>query len=364
MFKRKSLSVVTFALLVILSVASVRAQVTVLLHQPPPNRLNVEDLWKIDLTNNTGKTISVKLRGTATESSEGLIFEGSSSVFDLAPGFTKVSIPEISPLDVSYANEKYKEIVTRTGSVPAGDYQVCISVLYAKSGEELGKDCIQQQVAHPTPPQLISPADGANATEEYPIFTWMPPVPITPGHQASYELKIVEVLNNQSPIDAMQSNPAWFEKKGIKTTSLKYSTSARAFEKGKEYAWQVTAEVEDKNWVIGKSGVWRFTYKEQPEGKPLIIKNISEGDILASMVVIIADVGERTDIVECSFYVRWDNEWLLIAKDSEFEDEWWTEVDTYAWVTLGNRDGELKVVAKTKKGKILESEPIKIIVSN
>ena len=82
------------------------------------------------------------------------------------------------------------------------------------------------------------------------------------------------------------------------------------------------------------------------------------------MVVIIADVGERTDIVECSFYVRWDNEWLLIAKDSEFEDEWWTEVDTYAWVTLGNRDGELKVVAKTKKGKILESEPIKIIVSN
>ncbi|HFE63375.1 MAG TPA: hypothetical protein ENK14_03030 [Caldithrix sp.] len=264
MIKRKSLFVVTLAFLIIFSVVSVYSQVTVVIHQPPPDQLKVEHLWKLDLINNTDSTFTVKLRGMVTETSEGLILEASSSEFKLPPGFMQITRPEeISPIDVSYANTKYKEIIIRTGSVPAGDYEACIYVLHAQSGAELGKDCIQQQVSHPTPPQLISPADGAQITEKFPVFTWLPPIPIPPGQQASYKLKIVEILTNQSPIDAMQSNPAYFEQEDITSTSFQYPISARALYVPKPpepydgfYAWQVTALVGGTE--IGKSEVWSF----------------------------------------------------------------------------------------------------------
>ncbi len=378
MFKRKILSFVALTLLIVFSTVSANAQVTPRLHQPPPNRLNVEDLWKIDLTNNTGKTLSVKLRGTATEATQGIVFEGTSSVFKLKPGFTPISLPDIEPLDVSWANEEVKTIVTQTGSVPAGSYQVCIFVLDAETEKELGRDCIQQQVAHPTPPQLISPADGANVTEEHPVFTWMPPVPTPPGQQISYEVKIVEILDNQSPTDAIQSNPAWFEEKGISTTSFQYPTSARKFEPGRRYGWQVTYFIRPNialsavmrlytKMIEGlKSEVWSFRYKEKlPREQYVSITRPSEGDTLGSVEYIEVDVGDRKDIKEISFYISWDGKkWELLGIDKNPENGWGLEIDTYALILSGTREGYVKVIAKTEKGKALESKPSRIVIVN
>lgn len=82
-------------------------------------------------------------------------------------------------------------------------------------------------------PELISPQDGAVIQDEYPVFTWMPPMPIPPGQEITYVVKIVEILNGQTKEEAMQSNPAWFENKDIQTTSFQYPVSARKFKAGK-----------------------------------------------------------------------------------------------------------------------------------
>ena len=260
----KALIVAALAVLISSLSASVNAQVVVTIHQPPPEQLNVEHLWNFSLTNNTQETYKVYLRGTATKEREGLIFEGISQTFTLPAGFVgRVSLPEISPIDVKYSKREYEDVVLKTGSVPEGFYTVCIYLINAENGEELAQDCIRQQVAHPSPPQLISPADGATVEDEFPVFAWMPPMPLP--QEVSYDLKIVEILAGQSPVDAMQSNPAWFEEEGILQTSFRYPVAARGFESGKSYCWQIQA-IDSDGFPIGenegKSEVWSFQFGE------------------------------------------------------------------------------------------------------
>jgi len=56
----------------------------------------------------------------------------------------------------------------------------------------------------------------------------------------------------------MKGNKAWFEKKGIKTTSFSYPKSAKGFEEGKTYAWKVSSssnESEVRSFIVGGIGV-------------------------------------------------------------------------------------------------------------
>jgi len=281
---RKKFNVSIFTLIVVLILsftAKVNSQVIVKLQYPPPNQVNIDDLWKLQtITNTTQKNYIIYLHGTVTNNDNGdRIWTGNSSSFDLEAGYSGPVEPStLEPVSGNF-NHKYdkaKEIAIRTGSLPAGNYTLCVYVKNADNDQELGKDCIQVNVAHPSPPELISPQDGAVIQDEYPVFTWMPPMPIPPGQEITYVVKIVEILNGQTKEEAMQSNPAWFENKDIQTTSFQYPVSARKFKAGKKYAWQLICFM-DPNLAYGlKSEVWSFEYLSSTFG---IIKILEpEGD--------------------------------------------------------------------------------------
>ena len=258
-----------FAVLILSFTAKVNSQVIVKLQYPPPNQVNIEDVWKLQLiTNTTENLYHVYLYGTVTNDDNGdLIWEGNSSVFNLTANYSGPIEPsDLDPVSGKF-NSKYdkiKEIAIRTGTLPAGNYAFCITVINADAGEEggeLGKDCIQVSVAHPSPPELISPQDGAVIEEDYPIFTWMSPMPIPLGEMITYHLIIYELHDGQTKEEAMQSNPVWFEEKDITSTSFQYPVSARNFEMGGRYAWQIICFM-DPNLSNGlKSEVWSFEYK-------------------------------------------------------------------------------------------------------
>ena len=255
-------------------------QVAVSLLPPPPNQLNVEDLWRLTLTNNSADAIQVILRGEALEKTEGLLFEASSSVFMLEPGFTTVMAGEIGPIDVGYGNPEYQEYISRTGSAPSGTYTVCVNAVTAETMEVLGSDCIQQSIEEIPPPELVSPLNGDVVMEEYPLFSWQVNPEQTGDVGINYTLRIVELLGNQSPYEAMESNPAWFEESGISMNSFTYPVGARSFNEGgfegmnieeyfremdsypeNTYCWQVQSFDEDDNPLgenEGKSEVWVF----------------------------------------------------------------------------------------------------------
>jgi len=235
-----------------------QAQVQVKLQQPPPNQLRAADLWKLTLNNTTRTTYSIRLEGTLDEADEGRVATGNSGIISLPPGTKAITYDDVKlGGSVNFKAGTWRETFTRTGNAPSGEYTICIYVK-TEAGDELGRDCIQQSIEITSPPMLVSPADGETIPEgQTPIFTWLPPTPAP--RDVKYSLKIVEVLGNQSPNEAMQRNRAWFEKKDIRTTTLTYPLSARKLEAGKRYAWSVES-----------NGIWSevFSFTIGKEIKP------------------------------------------------------------------------------------------------
>jgi hypothetical protein len=263
MFYRKNLFIAALTFMVFLISVFTNAQgVIVKLKQPPPNQWNVEDMWQLTLTNTSQDSYNVYLYGTVEEAGAGMIFEGTSNPFELLPYFSGPVYPgDLEPIDEIYTNDDYEEILLKTGTLPEGTYTICIYVMNNyEPNEELGSDCIIQPILHPSPPELIFPVDETIIEEDLPVFVWLPPMPLPLGDMITYHLCIMEILDGQTAIEATEANPAWFKETGILSTSFQFPISAREFEQGITYAWQVTAVVEDKNWVIGKSEVWSFNY--------------------------------------------------------------------------------------------------------
>jgi hypothetical protein len=238
-----------------------QAQVIVTLFQPPPNQWNVADLWNLSLTNPTSTSHQIFLYGTVESDNDGVIFSGTSAEFNLAANFSgRIPVQNLEPADVGYANGEYEETVRRTGMLPEGTYTICITVKEVISDKELGKTCIKQPIMHPSPPQLVSPIDESIVKESLPSFVWIPPAPLTGVGNVLYTLRIVELLDGQVPIEAMDANPAFYTDKNIMSTNQLFPISARPFVIGNNYAWQVTAISSKQHFEIGKSEVWSFTY--------------------------------------------------------------------------------------------------------
>jgi hypothetical protein len=108
------------------------------------------------------------------------------------------------------------------GQLPSGDYDICVDVINAATGDILGTDCVTQEVLLVSQVALVYPTDALTLLPEnkYPIFTWIPPVPVAKGTQLTYKLKIVDVYGMQSGYDAMQSNPLYYSNSSIKSTSF------------------------------------------------------------------------------------------------------------------------------------------------
>ena len=256
--KKKILRFSLLAILILLFAANSYSQIIVNLQQPPPNQWHVEDMWQLTLTNTSQESCNVYLYGTVEEADAGLIFEGTSATFTLEPNYSGlVYRSDLEPADVEFTNDDYEDIVQKTGTLPAGTYTICI---YVKSvdGEDMGYDCKIQIIAHPSPPELISPVDEANVTEELPVFLWLPPMPM--GEFVTYSIKIVELLDGQIPIEAMEANPAFYLEEDIPATSFQFPIFARPFKSGINYAWKVTA-ISGYGLVIGESPVWSYNYE-------------------------------------------------------------------------------------------------------
>ncbi len=243
----------TILFLTVILITNLQAQneVIILLKQPPPNQLGIGDLWNLELNNTTDRDLKIYVKGTVTEENEGLIIEGKSKVFTVKAGKTNYKYKDFSNAEVKYNNSRYKEIITRTGNAPEGNYTICVTA-YSETGETVSlENCISQSVKITGRITLISPVDGEKVDSKLPvIFSWTP----LQG-TSTYRIKIVEVSQNQSVEEAMSKNKAFFEQSGIKMTSFEFPTTKIKFEEGKKYAWVV---LNDEGTI--RSEIIRFTY--------------------------------------------------------------------------------------------------------
>jgi hypothetical protein len=243
------------------------------------NQLKIADLWNLSVINTSNNDYRIYLQGSASESKDGLIAEAKTPAFDLKAHETKSFTPNnIGSADISWKNNKYKEIIIRTGGAPAGNYTICVYAKRETTDEELGRDCKERMVEIMSPVVLISPDDGASVNEKNPVFTWLPP----PGaRNVTYSLKITEIFGGQSPEEAISKNTAFFEMKDIRAPMQIYPASGKNFEAGKRYAWQVKAfsgdspVSESETWVITIGAIMSpGTMITRQEAIDIIIKKV------------------------------------------------------------------------------------------
>ena len=129
-------------------------------------------------------------------------FAGSSNVLLTAADLFSLSMMNISPT--------YQKKLERTGNLPSGTYQLCVQVLRLPDlGPASQKVCRNFFLAAMQLPILMMPADGQELEEKLAqsaiLFRW---TPLTPRLAAApnYRIQVFEVLERQSPLQALRSN--------------------------------------------------------------------------------------------------------------------------------------------------------------
>lgn len=237
---------------------SVEAQVIVRLDTPPPFKFKIEDFWKITLEN-PGNAINVYLVAAAERISDGVrLADATSSVFNMPQGTKRINASEISPIDVNKYSDEIEKTLDRFGTLPDGDYRICVNVVSVESNLVIGFDCQEVSVLTLTQPELLSPMNKEIVLDVFPVFNWLPAFAIPSGSSVTYSLVITEILERQTPEYSMISNPPWFVENSIKNNLFRYPLGARPLINGQRYAWRLLSFID--GILLAESEVREFTF--------------------------------------------------------------------------------------------------------
>jgi hypothetical protein len=256
----------------------------------PANLWRIEDILNVRIENKTSQSLkNVYLVATVDQVGISELFEITSGKFTLTPLFFGVVNPsDLEPIRVADLNLEFsafaRDVAVQTGSLPAGTYHICVRAISDSTSECIGEGCVDQEVAHPSPPELINPVNEGFVMEDLPVFSWLPPMPSTVD--LKYNIEIVEMLDGQTPIEAIESNLEWFYQNELNTTSFQYPLGERAFINGVRYAWRIEALMGQQ--ILGSdvnpkilSQVWSFTFMGQESSglnEEYFVNLVSPGD--------------------------------------------------------------------------------------
>ncbi|MGH2552982.1 MAG: hypothetical protein ACRDEB_04655, partial [Chitinophagaceae bacterium] len=131
---------------------------------------------------------------------------------------------DVIPLEIMIFNGKFKTSLDRSGKLPAGGYELCVQLVSPGTFQRLSEERCRSfniasfQLAIPIMPfyeQVLKPELAQTAI----TFRWAPvsPAPSTP---VTYRILVFEVLENQTPMQALRSNQPLLNKDVIGTTQF------------------------------------------------------------------------------------------------------------------------------------------------
>jgi hypothetical protein len=229
------------------------AQVSIIMYPLPQQQLKPADMFRADVLN-AGTASQVYFIGTITQKGQKVV-SAKSQVITLNTGSTQLNETMLAP-----AYSFFSSAVEQTGSLPYGNYTICLKAYLLNGIEETAIACEDIELMPLSPPLLLNPENESSIIEEYPLLVWLPPMPVG-KEKVVYDLKLVEIMPNQTAYDAIQRNFALLEQKNISGTSLQYPANAMKLDVGKKYAWKVNAYTADRK-LIGETEVWWFTKDE------------------------------------------------------------------------------------------------------
>ncbi len=153
----------------------------------------------------------------------------------------------------------YKQVLA-TGAFPPDDYTYTVTVKDLKTLQTVSDSNVTTITNTKNNPELILPGALFTDPEQtvsiaQPLFQWF-------GQQDKYNFTLYQILPGQTAVEAVRNIPV-YKTSGIQTNSFLYPAFAEKLIDGKEYAWQITAELSTvKGAHILSSEVFRFAFKQ------------------------------------------------------------------------------------------------------
>lgn len=232
---------------------------------PASSQPMMNDLFKFEVINTGQQSRQVQIDATLTLSNTSPVYSARYRVTELRPGMNMFSYSNLQLASESYGSVSQATTLKSSGLVAFGNYVICVTVSDPSTTDVLANNCVEQQFGPNSPPELLSPENEAEVETKNPLLTWLPPSPIQPNENVTYELRLVEVLAGQSPADALNRNPLLLDQSNISMNSLQYPISAAPLAYDKQYAWQITAH--NDNYNLGTTEAWRFRIRKESQQK-------------------------------------------------------------------------------------------------
>lgn len=232
-------------------------QVSLNVQLPPAGLIQRDQLWNLAVINNGQDAIDVMLLLDLKDAQSGQSVVTANTGATLLPkGVKLISAQDIQPIYYNYLTAGFAG-----NYLPLGSYIACYRVAKntGETPQVLAEECVRINIQPLSPPLLNLPADRDTLTHAYPQFSWMPPSPVDMFNDLQYELLLTEVLQGQSPGEAILYNTPVYTSNYLTRLYEPYPPSMTALDTGKLYAWQIVAR--NGGNFAAQSEVWTFTVK-------------------------------------------------------------------------------------------------------
>jgi len=251
--------------LFVTSPAWLQAQVSLSVQLPPGGMIQKDQLWNIIAMNSGNTGLDAVFQLNLQDASTGqIVLSGVTRNINLSPGVRNFRAQDLQPIQYNYG-----AAVPDGPYIPLGAYTACYTAsrFTTESVVPVITECVRINITPLSPPLLTLPADGSTLATPYPQFSWTPPAPLNMFSDLSYDLHVVEVLDGQSAAEAISGNLPLYSRPMLHTVFDQYSVSYSPLEKGKVYAWQVTAR--SGMSYSSSTEVWTFRVGEDSVVTPL-----------------------------------------------------------------------------------------------
>jgi hypothetical protein len=216
----------------------------------------------------------------------------------LPDGNSVYNAATVFPLEVQQFTDKYQKSLNKTGKLPADNYQLCVQLVDPTTYAPLSLErCGSFYVAAAQLPICMMPANDQELdiikARTAITFRWTPLVP-KPQGATNYRLQVFEVLEHQTPMQALRSNQplldqiiiertqfiwqpqgilGFVEEEKIDSATQKKGWDGTIKGGGKQFIWSIqtldglgTPIAVDANYE-GRSEPIQFIITDKPKGK-------------------------------------------------------------------------------------------------
>lgn len=244
---------VIFCLLLVFTY--VKASISVIPQVSQADYYSIKELSRLILINDASSSFEAMVKVILYDEKSLEVATAQTAVFTLHRGSN--SLVTLTQLEFTSFNSRLFQTFYRShGYFPFGRYRACVEILTYVGLERLEQTCFNIRAGRSFNLQLAMPLNQAEVTS-LDFLSWLP---IAGIQGVSYQMNLVEVLERQTPEEAIRFNPSYIAANDLKSNLFPINPGLKPLVTGNTYAWQVKGTMDGQPLVT--SEVWSFKVVE------------------------------------------------------------------------------------------------------